>query len=73
MGEVGTSYKDFTAIGPVVNLASRLQGAAGAGEILVTAEAYNCVKDKFANARNKMLNVKGINHPVEAYVIDYDF
>jgi adenylate cyclase len=73
MGEVGTSYKDFTAIGPVVNLASRLQGAAAAGEILVTAEAYNCVKDKFANATSKMLNVKGINQPVEAYVIDYDF
>jgi class 3 adenylate cyclase len=26
MGEVGTTYKDFTAIGPVVNLTSRLQG-----------------------------------------------
>jgi class 3 adenylate cyclase len=71
MGEVGTSYKDFTAIGPVVNLASRLQSAAQAGEILITADAYNCVKDEFPNAKNKVLNVKGINYPVEAYVIDY--
>ena len=71
MGEVGTSYKDFTAIGPVVNLASRLQGAAGAGEILVTADVYNYVRDKFVDAPKKLLNLKGVNHPVEAYLIDY--
>lgn len=71
MGEVGTSYKDFTAIGPVVNLASRLQNAARAGEILVTAEAYNRVKYKFPHAKKSMFNLKGINYPVEAYTIDY--
>lgn len=71
MGEVGTSYKDFTAIGPVVNLASRLQGAAGAGQILVTADVYNYVSDQFADAQKKMLNLKGVNHTVEAYLIDY--
>jgi class 3 adenylate cyclase len=71
MGEVGTSYKDFTAIGPVVNLASRLQGSAGAGEILITADVYNSVKNEFACAKKEMLNVKGINHPVETYLINY--
>jgi adenylate cyclase len=71
MGEVGTAYKDFTAIGPVVNLASRLQGAASAGEILVTAEVYNCVRNKFAGATKTMFDLKGINHLVEAYTIDY--
>ena len=69
MGEVGTSYKDFTAIGPVVNLASRLQGAAGAGEILVTTEVFNHVKDKFPNAQNRMLTLKGLKNPLNGYVL----
>ncbi|MEP6514325.1 MAG: adenylate/guanylate cyclase domain-containing protein, partial [Parafilimonas sp.] len=70
LGEVGTSYKDFTAIGPVVNLASRLQGAAAAGEILITEDGYNHVGDKFPNALTKMLTLKGIHEPVKAYVLD---
>ena len=51
IGEVGTTYKDFTAIGPVVNLTSRLQGAAGVGEIMVTEEVFNHVKDRFPDAQ----------------------
>ena len=35
-GEFGRSHRDVTAIGTVVNLASRAQSAAGAGKILVT-------------------------------------
>src|ERR1051325_10954908 len=53
MGEVGTTYKDFTAIGPVVNLTSRLQGAAGIGEIMVTEEVYDQVKHQFPDAQKK--------------------
>jgi len=69
MGEVGTSYKDFTAIGPVVNLASRLQGAAGSNEILVTEDVFNHVKDQFPNAQKRMLMLKGLNNPVNGYVL----
>jgi class 3 adenylate cyclase len=69
LGEVGTSYRDFTAIGPVVNLASRLQGAAAAGEILVTADVYNHVKDQFPNAQMRMLTLKGLDAPVSGYVL----
>jgi adenylate cyclase len=69
MGEVGRSYKDFTAIGPVVNLASRLQGAAASGEILVTADVFGHVKDQFPNAQNKTVSLKGFNEPVKAYVL----
>ena len=32
IGEIGTAYKDFTIIGPVVNMASRIQGAGQAPE-----------------------------------------
>lgn len=55
MGEVGTSYKDFTAIGPVVNLASRLEGAAAAGEILITDDVFNNVKNKFPHVQSRTL------------------
>ena len=69
MGEVGTAYKDFTAIGPVVNLASRLQGAAGAGEVLVTAEVFEHVKDQFPNAQSRKLTLKGVEHLVNGFVL----
>ena len=69
MGEVGTTYKDFTAIGPVVNLTSRLQGAAAIGEIMVTQEVFDEVKLQFPDARKKLLDLKGINHPVNGYVL----
>lgn len=69
MGEVGTTYKDFTAIGPVVNLASRLQGAAAAGEILATADVYEQVKDQFPDPQKRELTLKGLNNPVDAYLI----
>lgn len=70
LGEVGTSYKDFTAIGPVVNLASRLQGAASAGQILVTENVWNHVKDQYPNAPIRMLTLKGLNDPVKGYILD---
>lgn len=69
IGEVGTTYKDFTAIGPVVNLTSRLQGAAEIGEIMVTQEVFNEVKQQFPNAQHKTLTLKGINNPVNGYVL----
>jgi adenylate cyclase len=69
VGEVGTTYKDFTAIGPVVNLTSRLQGAAGIGEIMVTKEVFDQVKSQFPNAQEKILTLKGITEPVKGYVL----
>jgi len=69
MGEVGTTYKDFTAIGPVVNLTSRLQGAAGIGEIIVTDEVFREVKQQFPGAEERTLTLKGINSPVKGYVL----
>ena len=69
VGEVGTTYKDFTAIGPVVNLTSRLQGAAGIGEIMVTEEVFNEVSNQFPRAQKRTLNLKGVNMPVTGYAL----
>ncbi|MEO6674258.1 MAG: adenylate/guanylate cyclase domain-containing protein [Ginsengibacter sp.] len=69
MGEVGTSYKDFTAIGPVVNLASRLQGAAASGEILVTEAVFKQLGDQFSNSQRKTVTLKGLRDPINCYVL----
>jgi adenylate cyclase len=68
MGEVGNAFKDFTAIGPVVNLASRLQTAARAGEILITPEVHEKVKDMLPTLPSRSLELKGIDGPVNSYV-----
>ena len=70
IGEVGNSYKDFTAIGSIVNLASRLQGAAASGEILITEDVYKHVENDFPNLQSKAISLKGIDKPVTSFVID---
>jgi adenylate cyclase len=70
IGEVGNSYKDFTAIGSIVNLAARLQGAAASGEILITENVYKHVENEFPNLQSKVLTLKGIDKPVTSYIID---
>ncbi len=69
IGEVGTAYKDFTIIGPVVNLASRIQGAAKIGEVLVTEAVYRQVEDLFPQAEIRTCQLKGIEEPVKAYLL----
>ena len=69
IGEVGTAYKDFTIIGPVVNLASRIQSAAGLGEVVVTEAVYEQVQDLFPQATNRSYQLKGIDEPVNGYLL----
>jgi adenylate cyclase len=69
IGEVGTAYKDFTIIGPVVNLASRIQGAANPGEVLVTESVYSNVQDLFPAAEMRMHQLKGIEEPIKGYAL----
>ena len=69
IGEVGTAYKDFTIIGPVVNMASRIQGAAKPGVILVTEEVYGQVEDLFPASASRTYQLKGIETPVKAYTL----
>lgn len=58
---------DYTVMGDVANFASRLQGLAGPGEILVSSEAYEAVQDGFPGASEKVLELKGIEGPYVAY------
>jgi adenylate cyclase len=67
IGEVGRVMRDFTVIGPVVNLTSRLQGAAKAGEIVVTPEVYEKAAAFLPGAKRRSYELKGVEAPVEAY------
>lgn len=68
VGRLGSEdSKDYTAIGDVVNLAARLQGKAGAGEILISEESYTKHSAEFPEATSEQLVLKGFREPVTAY------
>jgi class 3 adenylate cyclase len=61
-----TNCSDYTMVGDSINIASRLQGKAASGEILVTDEAYEPISAAFPDAVRVEYLVKGISHPVAA-------
>jgi adenylate cyclase len=63
----GGSYRDFTAIGDVVNVAARLQGAAAGGEIVASARLAERLDPVPGEAIE--LELKGKAEPVAAYRI----
>lgn len=67
-GEFGRVHKDFTAIGDTVNLAARLQAAAGPGEILVSAAAFDRLEGATSEGA-RACTLKGYAEPVAAYLM----
>jgi adenylate cyclase len=73
VGRLGSDdSKDYTAIGDVVNLAARLQGKAGAGEILIAQESYHKHAADFPDARAEQVLLKGFREPVTAFRMNGD-
>ena len=65
----GGGVVDYTVLGDTVNVAARLQGAAAAGEILLTEESYAPVAEQFPDAGKRELDLKGKSAVVVARVI----
>lgn len=68
----GREVRDFTALGDAVNTASRLQGAAAPGQILMSERVYEGVADLYPGAESMELELKGKSHPVAARLVDVD-
>lgn len=65
VGNFGTHTQiDYTAVGPAVNLAARIQGLARNGQVVVSQETYEDYRDdvEIVNERQEM--VKGVKTPV---------
>jgi predicted ATPase/class 3 adenylate cyclase len=68
LGAVG-SRGEYTAMGDTVNLASRLEYAAGADTILVSHDTFRQVQGIFSVRKLAPLVVKGKSEPVQAYEV----
>ena len=66
-GEFGRSHRDLTAIGTVVNTASRAQSVAAAGEILLTQAVYDRVSLELVGSRPQEYSLKGFETPIQLY------
>ncbi|WP_280948994.1 adenylate/guanylate cyclase domain-containing protein [Methylocapsa aurea] len=70
LGRIGFERRfDYSAVGSVTNLASRLCDEAKSGQILVEAKAFNAVEGLFETRPLAPISLKGFRRPVEAYEI----
>jgi len=73
VGNLGSENRlDYTIIGGQVNMAHRLETAAGPDEILISPTTHALIRDRIACASRGALRLKGFSRPVSAYqVLDF--
>ena len=72
-GVIGAASRlEYTAVGPAVNLASRLCSEAAHAEVLVDPRTLELLATDAQHERlspGKLLHLKGFQHPVQSYVL----
>lgn len=66
-GEFGRTHHDLTAIGTVVNTASRAQSAASADEILLTQADYERARSELIDAQAQAYRLKGFDGAIRLW------
>jgi adenylate cyclase len=66
VGNVGDAVTDFTALGDTVNVAARMQGEAGSGELLIREDLASGPE---ASLPRRTLNLRGHDEPINAFVV----
>lgn len=61
--------RGYTVIGDTVNLASRFESQAKAGQVVIGAETYRALPDGTKVEPLGDVHVKGKEAPIEAYVV----
>lgn len=71
VGNIGCEYRmDYTAIGDTVNTAARLESNAKRGQILISQEVYDRVKDRIQVTAIGEIPLKGKEQGVFVYQVD---
>jgi hypothetical protein len=60
---------EYTAMGDTTNVAARLQSAAEAGTVLISADTYHLVKQLFEFKPRGATKIKGQSTPIETYEV----
>ena len=67
VGDFGATRRDFTVVGPPVNLASRMLGPVPPGEIWVSAATRSLLAERWATESAGRRELKGLREPVELF------
>ena len=71
VGNIGCDFRmDYTAIGDTVNTAARLESNAKRGQILISQDVYEAVKDRVKVTEVGVIPLKGKSNEVFVYQLD---